>query len=155
MLQPFGSDFGVARSVIGILPASIRRPSLPNVTYHIVILPSVRYRRNWQTGDVFVCGAIGRNMPNRKPSVKSQRTLAPTVAERAEESKKLANYVTTKRAADLLGVDRTQVARLVRDRRISGIKLGHDWLVYTPSLRAYHEAKSPGGRPPSRIPRLK
>lgn len=64
-------------------------------------------------------------------------------------SKDLTQYVTTKEAAELLGVDRTHVNHLLRENRIKGIKLGWNWLVFKPSLGAYLETKDPKGRPPT------
>ena len=95
-------------------------------------------------------------MAKRKSALKNQRTSAIGSVASAKQSvpKELNQYLTTKKAAELLGVDRTQAARLVREGKIKGIKLGHDWLVYSPSLREYHRTKPAGGRPPSRIPRI-
>jgi len=66
----------------------------------------------------------------------------------------LRHYVTTMQGAKMLGVDPSQVARLVRDGKLKGIKLGHDWLVFAPSIEKYLETKSPKGRPTSRPPQL-
>ncbi len=62
----------------------------------------------------------------------------------------LSRYVTTKQAAEILGVDRTQAARLVKAGKLKGVKLGHDWLVSRDSISKYQQTKSPKGRPPSR-----
>lgn len=69
-------------------------------------------------------------------------------------SKDLTQYVTTRRAAELLGVDRTHVNRLLIEKRIKGIKPGHDWLVYLPSLEKYFNTKAASGKPSSRPPKL-
>ncbi len=66
----------------------------------------------------------------------------------------LTNYVTTSRAADMLGVGQNQIRGLLARDKISGIKLGHDWIVYVPSLEKYLHTKSTKGRPPSRAPKL-
>ncbi len=64
----------------------------------------------------------------------------------------LTQYVTTKQAAEMLGVNRFRVVQLLLNGRIKGIKPGHDWLVFTPSIERYRVTKSPKGRPPSRAP---
>lgn len=69
-------------------------------------------------------------------------------------SKDLTQYVTTKQAAELMGVHYSQIALLLREHRIKGIKMGHDWLVFAPSLEKYTATKSPKGRPPKNEPQL-
>jgi len=66
----------------------------------------------------------------------------------------LTKYVTTKQAASMLGVNRFRIVQLLLDKRIKGIKLGHDWLVFAPSVEKYIETKSKRGRPPSGVPQL-
>ncbi len=68
-------------------------------------------------------------------------------------AKDLSNYATTGQAADILGVTRKHIALLLGQGKIKGIKLGHEWLVYIPSLDRYRETKSSKGRPPSREPK--
>jgi hypothetical protein len=90
-------------------------------------------------------------MPKRK------NRIASTVKQFHEDERSgtmnLSNYVTTARAAELLGVDPSQVARL-RDEDIQGFKPGHDWLVFVPSVSKYLQNKSKRGRPSSGTPRL-
>lgn len=71
-------------------------------------------------------------------------------------SQDLSQYVGTKKAAALLGVDDSMIRRLLSspDKRIKGMKFGHDWLVYVPSLEKYAATKSPKGRPPKNEPKL-
>lgn len=70
-------------------------------------------------------------------------------------SKNLDKYVTTKRAAEMLGVDHSQAARLLKAGKLQGVKLGHDWIVFVPSLEKYHATKSRRGRPASKVPQLR
>ncbi len=65
-------------------------------------------------------------------------------------SNDLTQYVTTRQAADSLGVVTDHINHLLAKGKIKGIKLGYSWLVYVPSLEAYQKSKSPGGRPRSR-----
>lgn len=69
-------------------------------------------------------------------------------------SKDLTQYVTTAKAAELLGLVPTSVNHLLKDGRIKGHKFGHYWMVYVPSIEKYLETKTPTGRPPSRSPQL-
>lgn len=62
-------------------------------------------------------------------------------------SKDLTQYVTTKEAGEMFGIDTSMLRRLLIDGRIQGKKLGHDWLVFLPSLKKYDETKSARGRP--------
>lgn len=72
-----------------------------------------------------------------------------------DEMKDLTKYVTTREAAELLGVDSSRVRGLLLSDRIKGKKLGHDWLVFRPSLEKYFAHKSTRGRPPSKRPKIK
>ena len=67
-------------------------------------------------------------------------------------SRDLSKYVTTKQAADMLGVVTEHVNRLLIDRRLRGLKMGNAWLVYVPSIEKYRDTKSKRGHPPSRAP---
>ena len=70
-------------------------------------------------------------MPKKSPTNRKPRTskkvvaAAPFVEDTEEMSKDLTQYVTTRKAAELLGVDRTHINRLVRAGRLKGIKPGH------------------------------
>ncbi len=46
-------------------------------------------------------------------------------------------YVTSAEAAHALGYTIQHVRRLVRERRLDGMKLGRDWLVLRSSVAAY------------------
>lgn len=67
-------------------------------------------------------------------------------------SKDLTQYVTTKQAAEMLGVVTEHVNHLLLARKIAGKKFGRSWMVYKPSIEKYLETKSSSGRPPSRSP---
>jgi hypothetical protein len=64
------------------------------------------------------------------------------------------DYVTTKKAAEMLGSSQDHIRLLLGRNRVKGIMLGHDWLVFVPSIEKYVEAKSKRGRPPSGTPRI-
>jgi len=66
----------------------------------------------------------------------------------------LTKYVTTREAAEMLGVNRFWIVRLLASEKIKGRKLGHDWLVFAPSLEKYLANKSKRGRPASGTPTL-
>ena len=63
-------------------------------------------------------------------------------------------YVTTKQAAEMLGVVTEHVNRLLIEKKIRGVKLGYSWLVFLPSLEKYRETKSKRGRPGSKTPKM-
>lgn len=63
-------------------------------------------------------------------------------------------YLSTREAADLLGVDVSQVARLVKSGRIHGVKIGRDWTISRESVEEYYKTKSPKGQPSSHSPKL-
>ncbi len=68
-------------------------------------------------------------------------------------SKDLTQYVTTKQAAEMLGVTQDFINRLLLDNRLRGFKPGGwSWLIYIPSIEKYRESKSKRGRPPLRSP---
>jgi len=68
--------------------------------------------------------------------------------------KNLDKYVTTKKAAEMLGVKQRRVQALLKDKKIDGKRLGHDWIVFSPSLEKYLKTKSKRGRPASGTPTL-
>ncbi len=43
----------------------------------------------------------------------------------------------TKEACKIAGLSHKHIQRLLREKRIDGIKLGHDWLVYEDSLHLF------------------
>jgi excisionase family DNA binding protein len=65
-------------------------------------------------------------------------------------SNDLTQYVTTRRAADMLGVVPDHVYRLIEGKKVKSLRLGHEWLIYVPSIQRYLETKSARGRPASR-----
>ena len=66
----------------------------------------------------------------------------------------LSKYVTTRQAAEMLGVNRFWIVRLLASDKIKGHKPGHDWLVFQPSLEKYLANKSRRGRPTSKTPTI-
>jgi excisionase family DNA binding protein len=98
---------------------------------------------------------MGGSMARRKAVVKNQSTSASgMMLGEKSMSMDLANYITTKQAAEMLGTDDSNIRHALIEGRIQGRKMGHYWLVYFPSLKVYYETKSPGGRPSSRIPKI-
>ena len=71
-----------------------------------------------------------------------------------DEMKNLNEYVTTRQAAELLGVNRFWIVRLIAAKKIKATKVGHNWLVFTPSLEIYLATKSKRGRPASGKPTI-
>ena len=52
-------------------------------------------------------------------------------------------------ARKISGFSRQHLQRLLRDKRIEGIKLAHDWLVYEDSLKAFlAQPRKPGPKGP-------
>ena len=52
-------------------------------------------------------------------------------------------------ARKIAGFSRQHLQRLLRDKRIDGIKLAHDWLVYEDSLQAFlAQPRKPGPKGP-------
>ena len=52
-------------------------------------------------------------------------------------------------ARKIAGFSRQHLQRLLRDKRIEGMKLAHDWLVYEDSLKAYlAQPRKPGPKGP-------
>lgn len=66
----------------------------------------------------------------------------------------LSGYVTTKQAAEMMGVVQTSINHLLQNGRIKGVKVGREWLVSQGSIQDYLENKSPSGRPRSGTPQL-
>ena len=64
-------------------------------------------------------------------------------------------YVTTREAAEMLGVVTDHINRLLIAKKIDGTKFGYSWLVFKPSIETYLETKSKRGRPTSKTPQLK
>jgi excisionase family DNA binding protein len=87
-------------------------------------------------------------MAKRKPT-KHADPVSLFEAKTSEVSTDLREYVTARQAARLLGVVTDHVYRLIDGGRIIGIRLGHEWLIYVPSVHQYLKTKSARGRPPS------
>ena len=66
----------------------------------------------------------------------------------------LTKYVTTRQAAEMLGVETDHINHLLIAKKLRGVKLGYSWLVFVPSVEKYAETKSNRGRPRSRTPKL-
>jgi len=66
----------------------------------------------------------------------------------------LSKYLNTKRAAEMLGVKQDHIRKLLAQGKVKGIKVGHDWLVFVPSIEDYYGTKSSKGRPSSGVPQL-
>jgi excisionase family DNA binding protein len=49
----------------------------------------------------------------------------------------ITDYISTAEASERAGVARTHIQYLLRVGRMQGHKIGHDWLVFVPSLDAY------------------
>ncbi len=70
-------------------------------------------------------------------------------------SNDLSKYVTTKQAAEMMGVAQDHINRLLLEGKLRGIKPGGwNWLVYLPSIEKYDKNKSTKGRPRSHEPQL-
>src|SRR5512135_1881898 len=89
-----------------------------------------------------------------KPSKKRIRSASSSNDKEEAMTKDLTQYVTTKQAAEMLGVVTEHINHLLLAGRLKGTKFGKSWMVYLPSIEQYVEKKSPGGRPPSRGPQL-
>lgn len=59
---------------------------------------------------------------------------------------KLEDYVTIQEGAELTGLSRTHVRRLVVAGRVEGLKVGRDWLVDRAALQTYSEKAQALGR---------
>jgi excisionase family DNA binding protein len=88
-----------------------------------------------------------------KSKRKDRRSEIHTIGD--DDEMNLSKYVTTRQAADLLGVKTEHINHLLIAKKIDGRKLGYSWLVFKPSLEKYLANKSKGGRPTSGTPQLK
>ncbi len=60
----------------------------------------------------------------------------------------LKDYISTKEASKRYPLSASHLARLLQEEVIEGIKVGHDWLIYEPSLIEYLEKpRKPGPKP--------
>jgi len=87
-----------------------------------------------------------------RPKRQDRRSEIRTLGDQDEMN--LSKYVTTKQAAVMLGVGQEHIRKLLSASKVKGIKLGHDWLVFAPSMEKYVETKSNRGRPRSRLPQM-
>ena len=71
-----------------------------------------------------------------------------------EMTKDLTKYVTTREAAEMLGVIPRRVQALLKVGTVKGKQLGREWLVFTPSLEKYLASKSKRGRHSSGAPTI-
>ena len=54
-------------------------------------------------------------------------------------------YITVAQASKLSGLSASQIARLLREGRIEGIKPGHDWLLKPSAVMEYlRQERKPG-----------
>lgn len=53
----------------------------------------------------------------------------------------LKDYLSTREASQRYNISPSQLTRLLNAEVIQGKKIGHDWLIYEPSLKEY--AKNP------------
>lgn len=49
----------------------------------------------------------------------------------------LKDYLSTKEAGEKYALSKEHIARMLKAGRLKGKKIGHDWLVYEPSLQKY------------------
>jgi excisionase family DNA binding protein len=69
-------------------------------------------------------------------------------------SDSLSDYVTTKEAAELLGIRPDSVQHLLTSGRLKGFQVGREWLVFKPSIEEYYRTKAASGKPTSRTPKI-
>ncbi len=48
-------------------------------------------------------------------------------------------WITTQEAARLTGYSQTYIGRLLKQGRLDGVKLGHDWIVKRDSVLAFYQ----------------
>jgi excisionase family DNA binding protein len=49
----------------------------------------------------------------------------------------LTGFLTTKQAGERVGMDPSQIRKLLREGKLTGIRLGHDWVVSVQSVDQY------------------
>jgi hypothetical protein len=60
----------------------------------------------------------------------------------------LKDYLSTREASQRYGISPSQLTRLLNAQLIQGKKIGHDWLIYEPSLKKYvKNPPKPGPKP--------
>jgi excisionase family DNA binding protein len=100
-----------------------------------------------------------RAKSSRQSPVDSRQSAAQVSEDQHEVEmmmmeKMLENLLTAQEAAELLGTNDSRIRQLIRDKRISAVKKGKEWIVYKPSLAKYVKTKSRKGRPSSNKPSL-
>lgn len=108
----------------------------------------------WAFSDAMPHSAMSRKAKPKKTRTSKPEPRGTSIEETDEMSKDLTQYVTTKQAAEMLGVTQNHVSLLIDRRKIRGTKIGFSWLVYVPSVQKYLETKAPSGRPTSKAPTL-
>ena len=88
-----------------------------------------------------------------KSKRKDRRSEIHTIGD--DDEMNLSKYITTDKAAQILGVLPTSINHLIYDGKVKAFKAGRDWLVFQPSLEKYLANKSKRGRPTSKTPQLK
>ncbi len=66
----------------------------------------------------------------------------------------LKDYVTTRVAADLLGIRIESVIQLCKQKRLDSDKVGNSWLVRRTSIEEYYRTKARSGHPATGTPKL-
>jgi hypothetical protein len=80
--------------------------------------------------------------------------LPPTVQQflTAAYMEPITDYISTTEAIKRFGMSRSMLALLARKGTIKARKVGHDWLIYLPSLKAYLDSNPrPGIKPGSKL----
>lgn len=64
---------------------------------------------------------------------------------------RMADEILTGEAAEFLGVSRVAIYKLIREKKIKGVKKGRDFWVDKKSLEDYNQNRRPAGRPPGTV----
>ena len=63
------------------------------------------------------------------------------------------NHITTKNAADILGITPVRVRQLIQQGQLPSVKHGRDHLLLEADVRRFNrKGRRPGGRPPKQKP---
>lgn len=109
-------------------------------------------------------------MANRKPQT-DRKTGKPKTARRASRARtgnvtraptqgenrmsdSLKDYVTTREAAEMLGIRIESVIQLCNDRRLDSEKVGNSWIIRKDSVEEYYRTKARSGHPTTNKPKL-
>ncbi len=110
-----------------------------------------------RAGFVFVAHIPIAIYPTGVAPTMPKRKRAPATPPPSDEGDALRmdQFVSTKQAAELLGVEQSHIRLLLGRNRLRGIKPGgRDWLVFRSSLEEYLKSKSKRGKPPSNPPQI-